>query len=228
MPKAIQYTALDERQSKLVEDNMPLVNYMVNRMRDVVCASGLGYDDAVAAGNLGLCRAAKRYKPDRGAKFSTYAGRAIYMSILDAAQKTHPMMKRTYAKDPSKLPRVFSLDAPILADNNDSGHISVHDTIADASVRFNDMEARDDVDEVRGMVDRALWRAFGDDAKSRRAAALCARGMKQYKVGRVCGFAQPYVSRIYAMFKQALRDEIDINKRVAKMLAEYGQGRGIG
>lgn len=59
---------LDAR-NELVERNMPLVHYFARKHRH----SELPYDDIVSYGNLGLIRAANKFDPDRGVRFSSYA-----------------------------------------------------------------------------------------------------------------------------------------------------------
>lgn len=60
-----------------VQANMGLVVYFVNRMR----IPEQRRDDAISDGMFGLLRAAQKYDPTRGFKFSTYAESWIRQSI---------------------------------------------------------------------------------------------------------------------------------------------------
>lgn len=62
---------------KLIEDNMKLVYYVINKYYP----SYLGDEDVVQEGMLGLCRAANNYDPSK-TKFSTYAVICIKHQIL--------------------------------------------------------------------------------------------------------------------------------------------------
>ncbi len=66
----------------LVEANVPLVQHIVNRI-----AAGfpdhVDRSDLVQAGVLGLIEASRRFDPDRGIAFSTFAGRRIEGAVLD-------------------------------------------------------------------------------------------------------------------------------------------------
>lgn len=65
---------------KLIESNLRLV---IKIAKDYT-RLGLDLEDLVCEGNLGLLRAAERFSPEKGAKFSTYASYWIKQSIRRA------------------------------------------------------------------------------------------------------------------------------------------------
>lgn len=67
----------DAARRKLVEANLRLVISIARRYG----LRGEDYEDAIAEGNLGLFDAARKFDPDRGCRFSTYAARWIRMRI---------------------------------------------------------------------------------------------------------------------------------------------------
>ncbi|MGQ9458082.1 MAG: sigma-70 family RNA polymerase sigma factor [Anaerolineae bacterium] len=75
-----------QAERKLVQANLRLVVSVARRF----AASGLPFSDLVQEGNLGLLRAAQKYDPDRGYRFSTYATwwirQAISRYIADHAR----------------------------------------------------------------------------------------------------------------------------------------------
>mmetsp|Transcript_31606 Transcript_31606/g.97706 ORF Transcript_31606/g.97706 Transcript_31606/m.97706 type:complete len:469 (+) Transcript_31606:164-1570(+) len=71
---------LGAARDELISRNRRLVLSVANRYR---CA-GLDFDDLVAEGTYGLAKAARRYDPARGCRFSTYAVWWIRQSIAHA------------------------------------------------------------------------------------------------------------------------------------------------
>jgi RNA polymerase sigma factor FliA len=72
-----------ERLDELVRRNTPLVEHIVSRVI-ARFPRGVDRDELVQVAMVGLVEAARRYDPDRGAAFSTYAGRRIEGAIFDA------------------------------------------------------------------------------------------------------------------------------------------------
>lgn len=64
----------------VIRSHIHLVMWVVTRLH----VPDHGWDDAVAAGALGLTEAARKFDLDRGAKFRTYAIHRIRGSVLDA------------------------------------------------------------------------------------------------------------------------------------------------
>lgn len=60
---------VNERDNRLVEDNLGLVHSCANRFR----GRGVEYDDLFQAGCIGLVKASKSFDRERGFAFSTYA-----------------------------------------------------------------------------------------------------------------------------------------------------------
>jgi len=68
-----------------IEKYMPLVKSIASKYSYV----GIPYEDLVQEGTIGLWEAWKRFDPDKGAKFSTYAIYWIKKYILEAVSKEH-------------------------------------------------------------------------------------------------------------------------------------------
>jgi RNA polymerase primary sigma factor len=66
-----------EARDHLIRANLRLVVYVAGEFLH----RGLGFDDLVAEGNLGLIRASETFDPDLGVRFSTYASYWIKQSI---------------------------------------------------------------------------------------------------------------------------------------------------
>ncbi len=66
-----------EAKRKLIEHNLLLVVHFAKKF----AGHGIEFGDLIQAGNEGLIKAAQRYKPEKGYKFSTYAFYWIYRDI---------------------------------------------------------------------------------------------------------------------------------------------------
>ena len=73
--------AVGDAHGKLVESNLRLVVFFAVKFKD----RGVPFLDLVQEGNLGLMRAAEKYEPRRGYRFSTYAGWWIKQAMGRAA-----------------------------------------------------------------------------------------------------------------------------------------------
>ena len=72
---------INDAHGKLVESNLRLVVFFAVKFKD----RGVPFLDLVQEGNLGLMRAAEKYEPRRGYRFSTYAGWWIKQAMGRAA-----------------------------------------------------------------------------------------------------------------------------------------------
>lgn len=102
-------TDLNERQQRMVEENLPLVRQTIARhirYNESIC--GMGYDDLFQEGAWALCRAAMTYDGGaRGVPFSAYARPVIRNHLLDHCRRV--LLQREH------LPTV-ALDAPVCED----------------------------------------------------------------------------------------------------------------
>ncbi|MBN2210870.1 MAG: sigma-70 family RNA polymerase sigma factor [Sedimentisphaerales bacterium] len=77
-------------QSRLVSHNLGLVTYMARH-----CPyNDIDFEDLVSEGNIGLLRAIDRFDCLKGFRFSTYACRAILLSMSRYAKKQFQMWRR--------------------------------------------------------------------------------------------------------------------------------------
>jgi RNA polymerase sigma factor (sigma-70 family) len=69
-----------DAEKRMVEDNLRLVFNIAKRYRN----RGLPLPDLIEEGNLGLLTAVRKFRPDRGARFSTYAVWWIRQAVVRA------------------------------------------------------------------------------------------------------------------------------------------------
>jgi RNA polymerase sigma factor for flagellar operon FliA len=71
----------------MIEDNLPLVSYVVGKMGGVLTSGVIEREDAHAYGVEGLIHAVDNFDPENGATFSTFALVRIRGAILDAVRR---------------------------------------------------------------------------------------------------------------------------------------------
>lgn len=71
---------------KLIENYIPLIKHIVNRM-NIGLPPYLEYEDLISYGIFGLMQAIERYNPKKGVKFETYAYTRIKGSIIDELRR---------------------------------------------------------------------------------------------------------------------------------------------
>ena len=67
-----------EARSRLIEHNLRLVVYIARRFEN----TGVGIEDLISIGTIGLIKAVETYKPAKNIKLATYASRCIENEIL--------------------------------------------------------------------------------------------------------------------------------------------------
>lgn len=88
-----------EAAQKLVQSHLRLVIKMASKYRNY----GLPVTDLISEGNLGLIRAVKKYNPDQGFRFSTYAMWWIRANIQEYVLKSWSLVKIATTKAQKKL-----------------------------------------------------------------------------------------------------------------------------
>lgn len=105
---------MTEAQTKLVLDNQKLIFHVLNRKFPWLAND----EDVISVANLGLCKAAIKFDPDRGFAFSTFACPVIYNEIGMYLRKDLKI------KDKETSPDFARSDVP---ENDDCGDGNVFD-----------------------------------------------------------------------------------------------------
>lgn len=181
-----------EAKSILIEHNLRLVVYIARKFDN----TGVGVEDLISIGTIGLIKAINTYNPDKKIKLATYASRCIENEIL------------MYLRKNNKVRMEVSIDEPLNVDW-DGNELLLSDILGtDEDVITRDME-----DEVElSLLDRALGsldtrertivemrfgltRKYGDE-------------MTQKEVADVLGISQSYISRLEKKIMKRLKKEI--------------------
>jgi len=195
---------LTAEQRELVERNIPLVRWMLRRMRLV---RRVDPADVEAAGMLGLCEAAARYDPTRPNGFGAYARWWIRREMItEASRLAHPchfppLMRHAMADHP-----VVALDASSPDRGDAAGEARLAAELATADVDHGAaVEAAVDVELV--------FRHLGEDGREvlRRRYGVGCRPELLREVGLRFGVCRERVRQIEAEALEVAREAVGVS-----------------
>ena len=176
--------------STLIERNLRLVVYIARRFEN----TGIGLEDLVSIGTIGLIKAVGTYRSDKKIKLATYASRCIENEIL------------MYIRKISAQKAEVSLDEPINTDW-DGNELLLSDILGtDGDMILRPMEDQ---------VDRELLReALGRLPEREKSIMVLRFGLEgrrektQKEVAEMMGISQSYISRLEKRIMLRLRREL--------------------
>lgn len=168
----------ESKRAILIEHNLRLVVYIAKRFEN----TGIGIEDLISIGTMGLMKAINTFRPDKQIKLATYASRCIENEILMYIRKTAP--KR----------REISFDEPLNVDW-DGNELLLSDILgSDADAVCRDIEELEEKRLVRHLVGALEEREriiiemrYGMNGR---------REMTQKEVADALGISQSYISRL--------------------------------
>jgi RNA polymerase sigma factor for flagellar operon FliA len=104
-PPETYYVSAPDLRERLIQDHLPLVNFLVERMITQV-PSTMTRDELASAAMMGLIDAANRYDAGRGILFKTFAEHRMRGAMLDEARKSD-WFSRTLRDKQSRLTRAI-------------------------------------------------------------------------------------------------------------------------
>lgn len=181
--------SLTNEQKSLVERNMTLVNYVLNRKCGEIRKNE--YEDLYQIGMVGLCKAAENFKPEYGYTFATFAIKCIVNEVYMTLR--NPKLKR-YSK-------CVSLDQNLFYTEENEGVplwetlVSVEDTIS--GVGFQ-------------MLKETIRTRLND--RDRQIIEMRLDGVGQTEIGEHFGISQSYISRRITQIQKTIREEHGIGR----------------
>ena len=170
----------DNARKVLIERNLRLVVYIAKKFEN----TGIGMDDLISIGTIGLMKAANTFRTDKNIKLATYASRCIENEIL------------MYLRRNSKTKLEVSIDEPLNVDW-DGNELLLSDILGtEEDVIYKGIE-----DEVEK---KLLLRAVAK-LSERERTIICLRfglgmngaeEMTQKEVATLLGISQSYISRL--------------------------------
>lgn len=186
-------TDRDEKARKiLIEHNLRLVVYIAKKFDN----TGVGVEDLISIGTIGLIKAINTFNPSKKIKLATYASRCIENEIL------------MYLRRNSKTKMEVSIDEPLNVDW-DGNELLLSDILGtDEDVIYHGIE-----DEIeKNLLNTAISRLAPRERKivELRYGLTSADGeeMTQKEVADLMGISQSYISRLEKKIMQRLRREM--------------------
>jgi RNA polymerase sporulation-specific sigma factor len=183
---------LDERSKKrLIEHNLRLVVYIAKRFE----STGIGIEDLVSIGTIGLAKAISTFRPDKNIKLATYASRCIENEIL------------MYIRKNSNLRLEISIDEPLSTDG-DGGELLISDILGnDEDNILYEIEQNEEKTILRNAV--ATLAPREREIVSLRFGLDGSEELTQKEVADRLGISQSYISRLEKKIIAHLRREIE-------------------
>ena len=174
----------------LVEHNLRLVVYIAKKFEN----TGIGIEDLISIGTIGLMKAINTFNLDKNIKLATYASRCIENEIL------------MYLRRSNKIKGEISIDEPLNQDG-DGNELLLSDILGTEG----DITSRRIEDEV----DKALLKISIDKLSSRERNIMELRfglgnGVEktQKEVADMLGISQSYISRLEKKIIRKMKKEI--------------------
>ena len=178
--------------SMLIERNLRLVVYIAKKFHN----TGIGVEDLISIGTIGLIKAINTFNPSKKIKLATYASRCIENEIL------------MYLRRNSKTKMEVSIDEPLNVDW-DGNELLLSDILGtEEDTIYRDLE-----DEAeRKILFRALNKLSGREKLIVRMRFGLdhpeGKEMTQKEVADLLGISQSYISRLEKKIMTRLRREM--------------------
>ena len=176
----------------LIEHNLRLVVYIAKKFDN----TGVGVEDLISIGTIGLIKGINTFNPDKNIKLATYASRCIENEIL------------MYLRTNNKTKLEVSIDEPLNVDW-DGNELLLSDILGtDEDVIYHDMEA----DVERKLLNAAISKLSGRERMiiELRFGLNTENGEEktQKEVADMLGISQSYISRLEKKIMGRLKKEI--------------------
>ena len=183
----------DEQARKLlIEHNLRLVVYIAKKFDN----TGVGVEDLISIGTIGLIKAINTFNPEKNIKLATYASRCIENEILMHLRRS------------SKTKMEVSIDEPLNVDW-DGNELLLSDILGtDEDIIYKDIE-----DEIeKNLLNAAISRLEPRERKivELRFGLTSEDGseMTQKEVADLLGISQSYISRLEKKIMKRLKKEM--------------------
>ena len=180
----------EEAKKTLVERNLRLVVYIAKKFEN----TGIGIEDLVSIGTIGLMKAINTFKLGKNIKLTTYASRCIDNEIL------------MYLRKNSRTKGEISIDEPLNQDG-DGNELLLSDILG----TDNDVTSRRIEDEVDKRLLNDSMKKLNNREKNimeLRFGFISGNEKTQKEVADMLGISQSYISRLEKKIINKMKKEI--------------------
>ncbi len=182
----------EDAKSLLIEHNLRLVVYIAKKFDN----TGIGVEDLISIGTIGLIKAINTFNPTKNIKLATYASRCIENEIL------------MYLRRNNKTRMEVSIDEPLNVDW-DGNELLLSDILGtDEDIIYRDIETEVEKNLLKKAVEKLSDRErtivelrFGLNSPQ-------GEEMTQKEVADLLGISQSYISRLEKKIMKRLKKEI--------------------
>ena len=182
----------EDARAVLIEHNLRLVVYIAKKFDN----TGVGVEDLISIGTIGLIKSINTFKPERNIKLATYASRCIENEIL------------MYLRRNSRVRQEVSLDEPLNVDW-DGNELLLSDILGtEEDIIYRDIEDEAERKILLAAIEKLSDRErmiinlrFGLDSRD-------GREMTQKEVATLLGISQSYISRLEKKIMRQLKKEM--------------------
>ena len=180
-----------EARKKLIVHNLRLVVYIAKKFE----STGIGIEDLVSIGTIGLIKAVNTFCPTKNIKLATYASRCIENEILMFLRKA------------SQYRGELSIDEPLNIDY-DGNELLLSDVLGtDDDVVNKGIETEAEREMIRGAVSELCDRER--EIMEMRFGLIDGKEKTQKEVAELIGISQSYISRLEKKIIRKLRVKLE-------------------
>lgn len=181
----------EKNREQLVIHNLRLVVYIARRFEN----TGVGIEDLVSIGTIGLIKAVNTFCPGKKIKLATYASRCIENEILMYLRKTAGRKNE------------FSIDEPLNVDW-DGNELLLSDVLgSDNDVVNRNIESKDEKNQLLRLVKELEERER--QIMTMRFGLFGSKEYTQKQVADILGISQSYISRLEKRIIEKLKTQME-------------------
>ena len=182
----------EEAKSILIEHNLRLVVYIAKKFDN----TGVGVEDLISIGTIGLIKSINTFKPDKNIKLATYASRCIENEIL------------MYLRRNNKTRMEVSIDEPLNVDW-DGNELLLSDILGtDEDVIYRGIENEVERKVLMGAINKLTDREKTIIRLRFGIGSSDGKEMTQKEVASFLGISQSYISRLEKKIMRQLKKEM--------------------
>ena len=174
----------------LIEHNLRLVVYIARKFEN----TGVGIEDLISIGTIGLIKGITSFDPEKGARLATYAARCIENEIL------------MYFRSQKKLQGEVSLSDSIESDKEGNA-LQLMDVVGVDDTMLDDIHARDSALLLHQLIQQRLTPREAEIIRLRYGLGGTVP-LTQREIAASFNISRSYVSRIEKRALEKLREEM--------------------